>query len=80
LIYMACWVMINMADGSLEQMKATGQVVREGSEINLIDFTQDFRKKNIDMQFNKSVQWVKDNECLYADKSRERNDYDEQHK
>lgn len=68
--WMICWVVIHTSLDKLDDRKYTqfrGYVMHEGKNDNLvINFYDDFTKKNIDVTVNPVVQSLNGNECSYA--------------
>lgn len=40
-----------------------GYVMREGTEFYKVNFYDDFKKKGVDLNFNRTVQLMKDHDC-----------------
>lgn len=66
MIYLICWLTIHSSNGPLDNRQFDwyrGRVMREVTEMYKVDFYEDFKKKNVDLEYNSAVKLVKDMDC-----------------
>jgi hypothetical protein len=65
-----CWIVIHTSNGANDNRsyeKVKGYVMSdETHEHNWVNFYESFMKKHVDLTYNKTVQLVNENECLYG--------------
>lgn len=71
MVTMVCWLVIHTSRDGLdnrryEQFK--GQVLKEYSNSNELNFAKDFSNKKVDVILNNPIRVVQDNDCLYVTK------------
>jgi len=61
-----CWLTIHTSNDALDNRQFgeyRGRVMREFTEMLKVDFYDDFKKKNIDLEYNIPVKLLKDQDC-----------------
>lgn len=66
-----CWLFIHSSANPKtdyhQDIRVKGIILEDGSDLNKINFADDFEKKHIDTRINNPIRWVKENDCLYAE-------------
>lgn len=66
MIWMICLLTIHSSNDKFDNrqyIEFRGQVLREFTEMYKVDFYADFKKKGIDLEYNRPVQLLKDQDC-----------------